>query len=152
MKRPAPYIHTRTTLLALAWLALSACTSVPTTQLAGVRVVAEVGANQNTGTALDIVFVYDTDANKKMPQTGPEWFAQKNAIKNGAGNKIDIISLEPTPHNIVDVVLPSRASKAIGVYSYANYINPNGQSLGNLTPFKTMTIWLTPTTIVYVGN
>lgn len=138
--------------IALTALLTGCSSSPPRTSIKDIQVVAEVNANQNTATALDIVFVYDTTAASLLPKTGPDWFDKKSALVNGLATGIDVVSLQIPPAMAVDVKLPSRASKAIGVYSYANYLGAAGQPLGNLTPYKKMAIRLTPDTILYSSN
>jgi len=139
-------------LLGLALVGCSSTSKPKPTQVAGIRVVAEINANSGTATALDLVFVYDSDAVAMLPKTAPEWFEKKAALVSGLARSIDVVTLQMPPATVVDVRLPSRADEAIGVYSYADYIAAAGQPMGNLTPYKRMTIWLTPTTVVYSGT
>jgi type VI secretion system protein len=132
---------------------LSSCSSSPPkTKVEGIQVVAESKANQNTATALDIVFVYDTTAAGMLPKTGPDWFDKKAALVSGLAKSIDVVSLQVPPTMTVEVPLPKKYDKAIGVYSYANYLEAAGQPMGNLTPYKQMTIRLTPDNVIYNGN
>jgi type VI secretion system protein len=132
---------------------LAACSSSPPkTNVESIQVVAESNANQNTATALDIVFVYDTTAAGMLPKTGPDWFDKKASLVSGLAKSIDVVSLQVPPAMTVEVPLPKKYYKAIGVYSYANYLEAAGQPMGNLTPYKKMTIRLTPDNIVYSGN
>jgi type VI secretion system protein len=133
--------------------ALAGCSSAPPkTAIGSIKIVAETGANQNTATALDIVFVYDTTSASLLPKTGPDWFDKKAALMNGLAKGVDVVSLQIPPAMIVDVPLPKRYDDAIGVYSFANYIDAAGQPVGNLTPYKKMTIRLTPDNVVYSGT
>jgi len=50
------------------------------------------------------------------------------------------------------VSLPKRHKEAIGVYSFANYIDAAGQAAGNLTKHKNITIRLRPDHVVYSGS
>lgn len=139
------------TLLACALLA--ACSSSPPkTEVKSIHVVAEADANSNTATALDIVFAYDITSVGMLPKTGPEWFDKKAALVSGLATGIDVVALQVPPALSFEVLLPERHSKAIAVYSYANYLESAGQPLGNLTPYKKMTIRLTPDNVVYSGN
>ena len=132
---------------------LAACSSTPpTTDIRGIKVIAEDGANQGIATAIDIVFVYDTTSASLLPKSGPEWFDRKAALMAGLAKGIDVVSLQVPPVTTVDVPLPKHAGKAIGVYSFANYVSPAGQPMGNLTPYRTMTIRLTPESVAYSGT
>lgn len=141
----------RILLLLLAAL-LAACSSTPKTKVKRIDVVAEVNANRNMATAIDIVFVYDEAAAALLPRTGPEWFERKAALVSGLANAIDVVSLQVPPAMKFDVPMPKNRSKAIGVYSYANYVEPAGQPMGNLTPFRDITIGLAPDRINYRAN
>lgn len=120
-----------------------------TTSVAQIKVVAEINANQSSATQIDIVFVYDSTAAALLPKTGPEWFDKKAALLAGAADSIDVASLQVPPATIAEVSLPGRHGKAIGVYVFANYLSPAGQAVSNITPYKRVTIWLTPSSISY---
>lgn len=137
----------------LALLAsLAGCVSTPKTEVKNILVVAESNANRNTATALDIVFVYDTTSAGLLPKTGPEWFDKKAGLVSGLAKGIDVVSLQVPPEMTVEVALPKRYAAAIGVYSYANYLEPAGQPMGNLTPYQQTTIRLAPDNVVYLGK
>jgi type VI secretion system protein len=141
----------------LAFALLGGCSTVakffpPSTKLKQIEVVAEIGANQGTATALDIVFVYDSNAVSLLPKTGPAWFAQKDALVAGLASGIEVVSLQVPPATLVNVPLTSHNRSALGVYGFANYLTVSGQAAGNLTPYKNMQIWLTPSTVLYQGN
>ena len=132
-------------------LALAGC-GAPPTAINQLQIVAETGANQNTATAIDIVFAYNSTAVGVLPKNGPDWFANKAALMNGLATGVDVVALQLPPAMAVEVALPARHKSAIAVYSYANYIGQGGQTLGNLTPYRGMTINLKPNTVVYTGN
>lgn len=132
---------------------LAACSSKPPkTEVKSIQVISTVNANQNTATALDIVFVYDPASASLLPKTGPDWFDKKPALVSGLAKAIDVVALQVPPAMTVDVPLPKGYAKAIGVYSYANYLEAAGQPMGNLTPYKQPVIRLTPDNIIYSGN
>jgi type VI secretion system protein len=139
------------TFAATLCLALAAC-SAPPTALERIQIVAESGANQNAATAIDIVFAYDGTAAGLLPKTGPDWFANKQALMNGLATGVDVVSLQLPPAITANVDLPARYRGAVAVNSYANYIDQSGQAVGNLTPYRSMTIRLKPNTVVYTGN
>ncbi|HYD80201.1 MAG TPA: hypothetical protein VEC06_10365 [Paucimonas sp.] len=156
MRRFVPsFVHPAGRLLApaalAACMALSGC-GTPKTKISSIEVIADAAANQHSATALDIVFVYDTNSAALLPKTGPEWFEKKDALVAGLAKAIDVVSLEVPPAMTLAAALPDGYAKAIGVYSYANYIAPKGQPMGNLTPFKKITIRLMPETVVYSGD
>jgi type VI secretion system protein len=130
---------------------LGAC-SAPPTVLTGITVLADTDANNNSPTALDLVFVYDTASASLLPKNGPEWFDKRQALIAGLATAIDVVSLQPVPASSAPVTLPPRYAKAIAVYSYANYIAPAGQPMGNLTPYLSMTIRLSKDSVLYQGR
>lgn len=131
----------------------TACSSAPPkTAIKSIQVVADVNANQNMATALDIVFAYDTTSLGMLPKNGLDWFDKKAALVSGLATGIDVVSLQIPPAMTVAVPLPKKYKKAIGVYSYANYVDAAGQPAGNLTPFSKPMILLTPKSITYSGN
>lgn len=129
-------------------IGLTGCGSLPIA-LTKVRIVAEAGANHNSVTAVDIVFVYDKNAEAIIPHTAPEWFASKSAIVDKLVTAIDVVTIQIAPAMVSDVELPARSKKAIAVYSYANYISASGQAKGNLTPYRHITINLKTDTVTY---
>jgi type VI secretion system protein len=143
--------HPATTLFVLA--ALAACSSAPPpTKIGAVEIVAEAGANAGSATDLDLVFVYDAALPATLPRTGPEWFLKKDALVGGLATGIEAVNVQLPPGQRLRLEPTSRQRKAIAVYSYANYIPAKGQPMGNLTPYKNMTIRLLPDRIVYTGN
>ncbi len=133
-------------------LLLAACSffSGPkTAAVSQIKVVAEINANQSSATQIDIVFVYDNTATALLPKTGPEWFDKKSALLAGAADSMDVVSLQVPPATIANVSLPGRHGKALGVYVFANYLTPAGQAVSNISPYKNVTIWLTPSGITY---
>lgn len=119
-------------------------------EVKSVRVVAELGANGDSATALDLVFVYDASALPVLPKTGPEWFAGKRALQANLATAIDVVPLEVPPATVIAAApLPRRHGKAIAVYAYPNYVAAAGQAVGNLTPFKRPTVRLMPDTVEF---
>jgi type VI secretion system protein len=138
-------------------LALASCASkLPPTGLQTIQVLADVNANQNNATALDLVFVYDSSTLPLLPKSGPEWFDKKAALVAGLATAIDVVSLQIPPASNVNLPaappFPARYAKAVGVYGYANYVTPAGQAVLNLTPYGTVGIMLAPDTVTMTGQ
>ena len=148
----APYrTVTRYFMLLAACILLLSCSSVskllpwhkPTTNVASIRVAAPPGANLNSATALDLVFVYNTPNVAMLPSTAPEWFAQKASLQSGLAQGIDVVSLQVPPATVIDpVALPKRYGKAVAVFAFANYLSKDGQARSDVTAFKHAVIWL----------
>jgi type VI secretion system protein len=130
---------------------LAGCGAAPT-KISSIDIVADPQANQSSATELDIVFVYDSASAALLPKTGPDWFAKKWDLLAGLANGVDVINVGLPPGMHWRPALPGRHAKAVAVYSYANYLAPKGQPVGNLTPYRQLTIKLLPDTIVYSGN
>jgi type VI secretion system protein len=142
--------------IVLALAALCGCSTIAsllpghqkTTSLSSLRVAAPPGANLNSAVLLDIVFVYDTTSVAMLPKSGPDWFAQKTALLSGLGKNIDVVSLQVPPATVIDpVTLPSKAGKAIAVYSFANYQAKDGQARSDITAYRHAVVWLAATQI-----
>lgn len=117
-----------------------------------IRVVADSDANSLSATALDIVFVYDAASVAALPKSGPEWFDNKGALARGLGSAIDIVTLRIPPGYQTGVSLPANHASAIRVLSFADFLSPEGQPAGELTRYKSLTIRLTGSSILYEGN
>ena len=123
---------------------------IPNSPLEMVQVSAEIGANEDTATAIDIVFVYDSAALAVLPKTGPLWFANKADLQAGLGPAIDILSLQVLPASVLTApVLPHRHAAALGVYSFVDFLDSAGQAQGNLSTFRCVAIVLAPTAVKY---
>jgi type VI secretion system protein len=142
--------------LAVAVLSLAGCSTLSRllpghpkpASLDALRVVAQPGANLDSATALDLVFVYDNASTALLPPTGPAWFAQKASLLNGLGRTADVVALQLPPAMVIGrVALPDRHAKAVAVYGFANYLAPDGQGRLDLTRYREPVIWLAPTRI-----
>jgi type VI secretion system protein len=131
-------------------LALAACKSVPTTRLTSLAVEADPDANAGYATELDVVFVFTTDAAARLPATGPEWFQKRDALQADLAEAVAVAHVQLPPARSGDVDLPPGYEKAVGVYSFANYIPAPGQARANLTPYPSVTIRLSKDRIAYV--
>ncbi|HKQ30730.1 MAG TPA: hypothetical protein VJS66_05545 [Burkholderiales bacterium] len=135
---------------------LSACglfdKGPPKTNLASIAVIAEDGANQNSASALDLVFVYDPAVAEFLPKTGPAWFESKASLLSGSPRALDVVSLQIPPSFALDadaISLPKRYKDAIRVMAYANYIAEDGRYPINLTELRRAVIRLKPAAIEY---
>lgn len=139
-------------LILAACTLLAACSAAPKSHLRSLDVAAAFDANQNTATALDLVFVYDVAALERLPGAGPQWFEHKAALSGELGNAVDIVTLQIPPGSVLDVALPSRRDQAIAVFSYANYVDKAGHPRGTLTGFGKMRIHLASDRVDYIGE
>lgn len=106
-----------------AWRGLTAVSP-----LRSVHVVATSNANENSATALSLVFVYERDAKRLLPDSATAWFSQRGALVSALASSIDVVTLQ-VPPGVADlgVKLPDRHGKAVAVYAYAGYLPPVGQ-------------------------
>jgi type VI secretion system protein len=131
-------------------LALVGC-ATPKTDLHLLHIVAQPGANLDSATALDIVFVFDDTAKAMLPRTGPEWFAKKQALLAGLAQSVYVVPFQLPPSTVADLKITKQMRQAIGVYMYANYIAPGGQPVGNLTPYTCVQISLEASSVGYLN-
>lgn len=131
-------------------LAVAACHSTPTARLASLGVEADPDANGGNATALDIVFAFTPEAVAALPATGPEWFERRAALQADLAASVAVVHVELPPGIGAAVTLPPHHRKAVGVYSFANYIPAPGQARGNLTPYPRMTIRLENKSVSYL--
>lgn len=141
----------------LLLMLLAACASkLPPTGLQSIQVLAQLDANQNNATALDLVFVYDSSTLPLLPKSGPDWFDKKAALVAGLAMAVDVVSLQIPPASNVNLpanpAFPGRYAKAVAVYAYPNYVTAAGQAMLNLTPYATVGIVLAPDTVTMTGQ
>lgn len=130
-------------------LALAACSFTPKAAVEHISLTAQLGANGNHATAVDFVFIYDTAAETLLPQSGLEWFAGKSALLANLANRVDVVSLQVPPAQQWNVSLPKRHHKAVGVFSFANTLNKDGQARTTLTPYRRVSMVLAPDTVLF---
>jgi hypothetical protein len=142
-----------------ASLAVSGCGFIshaldysPTTALKALNIVAELDANQNMGTEVDLVFVFDKNALTVLPTTSPDWFANRDALQAGLASGIAVLGVQVVPGSTVtNQPLPGGYDKAVYVYSYASYVSAGGQAAANITAYKCALITLRSTQISYTS-
>lgn len=121
----------------------------PTAKLESLGVIATDDANSNMATALDVVFVYSTDAEAILPKSAPAWFAHRDGFIAAAPTDLDVVSLQIPPAFVMRrVTLPARHAKALQVVVYANYIAAGGQNELVLTSVKKALLRLEAKTVV----
>ncbi len=121
----------------------------PHTALTQIRIQALAGANLDNGTALDLVFVYDNQLLPQLPKTGPLWFATKADLMANHPLTLDVARVRIAPTKSSEVTLSTSRRTAVAVYSYANFLAPGGQAMGDLTLFKCVQITLGPSAVAY---
>ena len=123
-----------------------------TTDLKQINVVAQLDANLNMATAIDVVFVFDKNALAVLPKTGPDWFDNKSVLMTNLGGALAVLPLEiPPASKVSNQPLPHGYKKAIAVYSYANYLSVKGQAMGNLTSYACAQVTLSRKQISYAS-
>lgn len=119
----------------------------PRSPLRHLSVVAEVGANQDTATALEIVFVYDAKVAEALPKTAPEWFANRQALLDDLSQSMEAVAVGLPPASAYELPFPPHHHRAVRVYGYANYIPAQGQQVLDLTNFRCVLLRLQPQTV-----
>jgi len=135
-----------TSVMAVTLCLFSACSAIA---LHRVSIVATEHANENLGTAIDIVLIDDAKLLSVLPKNAPEWFDKKASFLASLGQSIEVVSLQIPPTALVDVKLPKGISKAARVVSYTNYINADGQVMGDLSLYACAQITLQARRVSY---
>ena len=121
--------------------------------LINLSVEAEPGANRDTATPIDFVFIYDTKLVDQMPRNSTDWFARRSAFESMAGDGIAVVSREVVPlaprH---EVKLPNNAHRAVAVYFYAQYHDPKGRNRGDLTSLRSAVLRLETDHVVVIDD
>lgn len=105
-----------------------------------IDVVAELGANSDMATAIDILFVASPAALDRLPKTGPEWFASRAALIAGLGPVISIVSLQIPPGSLATVQRPRGICRPAAVLVFANMISARGTAVMTLADDGTLRV------------
>lgn len=108
-----------------------------TTKLRTLSVSANMMANQDMATAVDLLFVRDKDLVKKLPTDGLVWFQQRQRWLDNNPGVLTLVSIEiPPEKKIKEVTLPEDWEDSSHVVAYLKYFSKGGQNRLNLTSFK----------------
>ncbi|WP_139203123.1 hypothetical protein [Amphritea atlantica] len=120
-------------------------------QLESLQLVALPEANDQSSTAVDLVFIYSSRAATLLPSDAGEWFAARDALKSILGLQADLVSLEIPPGDFVEEVdLPERHRSAIDVVVYSNYLSQRGQQRVSVSGFHNLQLVLKKDHIEYL--
>ena len=79
-------------------------------------------------TAVDIVFVYDSETVNRLPGTKSQWYAGKREFTDTAGDSIDIVHIFiPQGFDSVMASLPERSLEALKVVIFAEHDDSKAQ-------------------------
>lgn len=114
------------------------------TELNAISIQAEVDSNNNLPVALDILFIFDAKTAQALSAlTGPDWFAGKSAMMLRYQQQMALSELEIVPQSAEqNIALPASYYNAVAVLLFANYIDPKGQYLADITQFRELRITL----------
>jgi len=114
------------------------------TLLNSISVTADTDSNSNMPVAIDIVLIYkDTVDATLLGLSGPEWFANKAALLLRYEKYLSVVHIEVVPRTMKETVkLPSNYDNAIKVLMFANYAEPTGQYVADITQFKNLQVSL----------
>jgi type VI secretion system protein len=105
-----------------------------------IEIEAVMGANGNSATAIDIVFVSTPEAAALLPRTGTQWFANRAALQAGLGKAISVVSLQIPPASIDTLRRPKGVCRPLSVLVFANMLSAAGQPVLTLTGDGTLQI------------
>ncbi len=78
-------------------------------------------ANENSATAIDVVFITDAEVIKLMPITSAAWFNQRGNLLNS--HSLGIISIEMAPlKTLKNITLPKDYESAAAIFVYFNML------------------------------
>ena len=117
-----------------------------------IRVTASREANNNSATALDLLFVLDKSATARLPKTAKLWFEDREGNINSVLGDVIVVPVELAPGGSVDVDMPRGYKKAEALMVFANYLPTRGQKLFKLPDEKTAEIWLDPQAVRIVSK
>lgn len=111
------------------------------TTLRSVSISADTDANHNMATAVDLIFVDDSELSKTLPKNSLDWFAQKTQLLGAHPKSLVCVALEIPPEKTLhDVALPWRWywmwKQPYEVSVYLKYFTKQGQNRFDLTPFS----------------
>jgi type VI secretion system protein len=101
--------------------------SPPKVDLRSLRIVSLPDANDDSATAVDVVFVMDSAAVPGLPADCLQWFSQRPRWVDGDPGRLKVVSLQLPPGKDVQVTLPPGYEDAVEARIYANYIEKDGQ-------------------------
>jgi type VI secretion system protein len=136
----------------LLLLAVASCNSLPRTTLERIDVSADPDANGTSGTEVDLVFAYDARSDAALPKSAADWFGQNAERRTELASGVTVVRLSLAAGTAASHALSASESKAIGVYSYANYVAPAGLARARLTPFVQARIRLAADQVVYANQ
>ncbi|AJQ97517.1 hypothetical protein [Gynuella sunshinyii] len=117
----------------------------------GYEVVSEPQANQDTATALDIVFIYRKELLAQLPDNAPQWFLNRAVIEGKFDTQMDVLSIEIPPGDLIPKTkLKGKQKNAKAVLLYANYLNAAAQQPINVSAFTIPQIILQPDKILVI--
>jgi type VI secretion system protein len=145
-------------LLAAAAALLAACAAIENevdralhlekhSRLSRVVLAAEIGANQNSATQVEVVFVYDDSVLAALPKTAPEWFANRQALLDGLAPALASAATGLPPGSVGELQLEKLPPRPVRVLGYANYLPTGGQRPVDLTGFRCVLLRLQAQTV-----
>jgi len=139
--RPKPFSPALTIARSLSLLAcalLAACSTPRVSDPLDINVIVALDANQHSPFAFELVYVFDQAALARLPRTSAEWFQPRppDAYPGGSIRSWyyelvpgrNLRTSHPAPHGTVAVI------------GYADYIDPAGQPMIDLTGYRKVTM------------
>lgn len=145
-------MNVRRSLPLLVAATLAGCTAVeralhiePRSPLQTVMVLAEVGANANTATWLEIVFIYDVKVAEVLPKDARDWFQNRNPLLNDLSRSIESVRVGMPPASAHTLPMAPHHAHAVRVYGYAFYpYSDRARRVLDLTQYSCVLLRLEP--------
>lgn len=114
------------------------------TYIETVSVQSSANSNQNIPVALDIVFISNAEiASTLSSLSGPDWFTNKKGLMMRYQQQIQVVELEVVPQTAQHTVnLPNKFYLAEKVFLFANYLDPKGQYIADVSQYHELGIIL----------
>lgn len=159
--RRHPLSMTALPLLLLVLTLLGGCTGLrwlgllppkPLNPLTHVQLLADSDANQNTATAIDLLWVFDSTALAALPQSGPQWFANRAALQANLGARLAVVSVElPPGAALQSLPLPANHGRAVVALAFVNHLSAPGQVVGRFSDHRCARIVVAAQSVRYAA-
>jgi len=122
----------------LACVLLAACSTPRMSDPLDIDMIVAVDANQHSPFAFELVYVFDQAALARLPRTSAAWFQPRPPVAYPGGS-IRSWYYELVP-DLNMRILPPAPHGAVAVVGYADYIDPAGQPMIDLTGYRKVTM------------
>lgn len=117
------------------------------TAIRTISLEAQANANNNSATRLDFLFLLDSGLTDSLPETAPEWFANRELLVSNNSGQMIVQATGLAPGTSGSLSLPSGYRQAEDVILYADYILASGQKWYRLPNVRDVRVMLNRTAV-----